>query len=270
MADEFARKASSLPLQNLQKPQSPWEVVVQGLAQHPPHKCWTEQNIPTNRHTGIHPISFTPLKRNPDSLPWIKWLFGLCWRPGWSSDPSFWSQAPSRRPCPTCRQFHNASINGTLAFCGPHPLRKAWLQAWGAHPLVLQWLQCITPSDQMLVGKVCIPRTLYSKLTGSLGRGATRHLVFTFQRTVLPLLQQCLDNLPVAPSKPFQRKRKHIWVESDWDEQSAGLPSHRGSLPRTKRQPLISAILRNLTSCPAQQHPVAGTPSSPSLPNPIP
>ena len=265
LADEFARKASSLPLQKPQKPQSPWEVVIQGMAQLPPHKCWTEQNIPTHRHTGIHPISFTPLKRNPDSLPWIKWLFGLCWRPGWSSYQSFWSQTPSRRPCSTCKQFHNASINGTLGFCDPHPLRTAWLQAWGDHPLVLQWLRTITLSDRMLVGKVCIPRTLYSQLARTLGRSVTRKLVFAFQRAILPLLQQCLENLPLAPSKPYQQKRKHIWIESDWDEQGAGLPPSKGVLARTMRQPLISAILNNVTYA-SPQNIVAGTP--PQTPSP--
>ena len=269
LADEFARKACNLPLQNLPEPKSSWEVIIHGLAQLPPHKCWTEQSIPTHRHTGIHPISFTPLKRNPDSLPWIKWLFGLCWRPGWSSYQSFWSQTPSRRPCSTCRQFHNASINGTLAFCDPHPLRKARLQAWGEHPLVLQWLRSITPPDRMLVGKVCIPRTLYSILARTLGRSATRQLVFAFQRTILPLLQQCLASLALAPAKPYQQKRKHVWVESDWDEQGAGLPPCKGAPARTVRQPLISTILRNM-NCPSPPNIVAETPPPLSLPNPIP
>ena len=208
-------KLAGLPLQTTQKPQSPWEVGIQGLPHQPPHKCWTEANIPTHRHTGIHPISFVPLKRNPDSLPWIKWLFGLCWRPGWPSYQSFWSQKPSRHPCPTCRQFHNASINGILAFCDGHPLRRAWLEAWGGHPLVLQWLKSATPSDRILVGKVCIPQILYSKIAHTLGRSAARSLIFTFKRTILPLLHMCLDSLSPQPSQPTQRKRKCIWVESD-------------------------------------------------------
>lgn len=249
LADEFARKASNLPPQAPVKPKSAWEVIVHGMPQLPPHKCWTESNVPTHHHSGIHPLSFTPLKRHPDSLPWIKWLFGLCWRPGWSSYHSFWSQSPSRRPCTVCHCFHNTSINGTLGFCDTHPLRKAWLAAWKEHPLVLQWVQHISSSDRMLLGKVCIARSLYETLASHLGRAQARSLIFSFQSNVLALLHQCLNALsPLPPNIPPSKKRKSVWVEADWDEQGAGLPP-RPLAPRRPPpalQPTISSLLRSL------------------------
>ena len=90
LADEYARQASQLPLPPPASRFSPWDVIVDGLAMNPPHKCWKERSIPSHHHTGIHPISFAPLRRNPDAAQWIRWLFGLCWRPGWASYQSFW------------------------------------------------------------------------------------------------------------------------------------------------------------------------------------
>ena len=178
LADCYARKATSLPSQCPARPQTPWDVIIEGLPQRPPHKCWTELNVPSHQHTDIHPISFTPLKRSPDSLPWIKWLFGLCWRPGWAAFQTFWSQTPSHHACPTCHEFHNASINGTLSFCDHHPLRQAWLQAWNHHPLVLHWVRNISRHDRVLLGKACIPRSLHCALTTHLGRAGARKLIF--------------------------------------------------------------------------------------------
>ena len=174
LADLYARQATKLPSQRPARPQSPWDVHIHGLPHRPPHKCWTEMNIPTHQHMDIHPFSFIPLKRCPDSHPWIKWIFGLCWRPGWASYQSFWSQTPSRHACSLCLGFHNASINGTLSFCAHHPLRQAWLQAWKHHPLVFEWAQNPSPHDQVLLGKACIPRSLYRKLSINLGRASTR------------------------------------------------------------------------------------------------
>ena len=245
MADTFARQASSLPPQPPAQPQSMWDVIVDGLHQLPPHKCWTERQIPTHRHAGIHTISFAPLKRCPDSTLWIKWLFGLCWRPGWDSYHSFWIQTPSRHSCPFCRTFHNASINGALAFCDAHPLRKAWLEAWNGHPLVIQWAQHLSRSDCILVGKVCIPASLYRALSTQLGRKATRNLVFAFQRSILPLLQQCLDSLSPLPPQLPKGKRKRIWTEDDWNDQGQELPINEPqSRQQCPRQPLISTFLR--------------------------
>ena len=247
LADLFARQACSLPPQNPVLPQSPWDVIVAGLAHYPPHKCWTEAGVPTHRHRGIHPISFTPLKRSPDSLQWIKWLFGLCWRPGWAAYQTFWSQAPSRRACQTCRCFHNASINGTLSFCDSHPLRRAWLAAWGHHPLVLDWVRTISTEERILVGKVCIPHSLYGKLASNLGRTGARRMIFSFQKAIIPLLREFLDTLTSpAPMAPHPGKRKRVWVESDWDHQGAGAPHPRPAKPRPAGQPLLSTLLRRL------------------------
>ena len=205
-----------------------------------PPKRWTEANVPKHRHTGIHPISFVPLKRSPDSLPWIKWLFGLCWRPGWSSYQSSWSQTPSRQPCPSCRLFHNGSINGTLAFCSTHPLRQAWLPAWNHHPFIAEWLSTANMSDQVLIGKVCIHHSLYRVLSSHLGRADTRRLIQSFQNNILALLRDCLDALPKPPVQQTPRgNRKRIWVESDWDTLGQGVP-HLG--PRRIRRNAPGAV----------------------------
>ena len=249
LADHYARQATRLPSQRTARPQSPWDVVIHGLPHRPPHKCWTEMNIPSHQHTDIHPISFTPLKRCPDSLPWIKWIFGLCWRPGWASYQSFWSQTPSRHACGVCLGFHNASINGTLSFCVNHPLRQAWLQAWNHHPLVLEWARSPSPHDQVLLGKACIPCSLYHQLSINLGRASTRKLIFSFQKAVIPLLQACLDGCsPQLPDLEPKSKRKRIWVQDDWDVQGEGVTSarrHRPSPPPLP-QPSLSSILRHL------------------------
>lgn len=247
LADIYARKACSLPQQKPAQTTDPFSVVIGGLPHLPPHKCWTEANVPLHRHTGIHPISFTPLKRSPDSLSWIKWLFGLCWRPGWQPYQSFWSRTPSRRACLSCLAFHNTSINGTLAFCDSHPLRQAWLQAWDKHPLVLQWLRTISTNDRVLVGKACIPLTLYHHLASNLGRAASRRLIFAFQRSIMHLLHTCLDSLqPQVPLPTPKSTRKRIWMEADWDTQGAGVHILR---PRSAKRPLtqgtLSFILRH-------------------------
>jgi hypothetical protein len=248
LADDHARKACSLPRQKSMHAQSPFSVLIEGLPHMPPHKCWTEANVPTHRHTGIHPISFTPLKRSPDCLPWIKWLFGLCWRPGWAAYQSFWSQSPSRHACPLCLTFHNASINGTLAFCDTHPLRQAWLKAWNQHPIIMEWLRTISPSDRVLVGKVCIPHSLYQKLNSELGRASTRRLIFSFQQAVLPYLTTYLDSLHPPQQAPAPRcGRKRVWVEADWDSPRAGVPPPLPTSPQRPTQRLISAILRPLS-----------------------
>ena len=278
LADFYARKACSLPAQKLLQPHSPFSVVIEGLPHMPPHKCWTEENVPKHRHAGIHAISFVPLKRSPDSLPWIKWLFGLCWRPGWASYQSFWSQTASRQPCPSCHRFHNASINGTLAFCCTHPLRHAWLQAWNQHPLIIEWLSTADMSDQMLTGKVCIPDSLYRWLSSHLGRTATRKLIQSFQKDILSLLHNCLDALPQPPVQSIPKGNcKRIWVESDWDTPGQGVP-HLGprrarrntntgasvpeprppQTPPAQHQPSIASLLRlfprALPSTPASQN----------------
>ena len=223
LADTYARQATTLPPQTSAMPTSLWDVVVDGMRHSPPHKCWTERNIPTHRHTGIHPISFTPLRKCPESLPWIKWLFGLRWRPGWDSYQSFWKHTPSRRACPFCHSFHNASIHGTLAFCASHPLRNSWLKAWGRHPLVAAWVQTASKADLMLLGKVCIPTSLYESLSATLGRKGTRQLVFSFQGCVLPLLDEVLDTLSPLPPQLPKGKRKRIWMEEDWLDQGQGV-----------------------------------------------
>jgi hypothetical protein len=247
LADHFARQATSLPSQKPARPLSPWEVVIEGLPHFPPHKCWTELNIPSHRHTDIHTISFIPLKHSPDSLPWIKWIFGLCWRPGWAPYQSFWTQTPSRQACPFCLNFHNASINGTLAFCQSHPLRQAWLEAWRHHPLVVQWVQQASRHDQILLGKVCIPRSLYQTLAGTLGRAQSRKLIFAFHRAVIPLLQQCLNNcVPPRPPSDPKGKRKRTWIEADWDTQGEGIAPHRPVPQPSNLQPRLSDILRLL------------------------
>ena len=247
LADLFARQACTLPSQVPANAHSPWDVIVEGLAHFPPHKCWTETRVPSHRHAGIHPISFTPLKRSPDSLPWIRWIFGLCWRPGWAAYQTFWTQAPSRRACPHCLTFHNASINGTLSFCDSHPLRQAWLQAWGHHPLVLDWVRSINHEDRILLGKACVPITLYKKLVSNLGRQQARRTIFSFQRDVISLLRRCLDALSLPNPVPLtQGKRKRIWIESDWDHQGGGVPTPRRGKQRPTSQPLISSILHRL------------------------
>jgi hypothetical protein len=246
LADSYARKATSLPSQRPARPQTPWDVIIEGLPHRPPHKCWTELNVPSHQHTDIHPISFTPLKRSPDSLLWIKWLFGLCWRPGWAAYQTFWSQTPSRHACSVCREFHNASINGTLSFCDHHPLRQAWLQAWNHHPLVLDWVQNASQHDRVLIGKACIPRSLHHTLSSHLGRALARKQIFSFQHAVIPLLQGCLDTCsPQVPCPEPRRKRKRIWAPDDWDTQGEGVgtPRHRAS-PASPSQPLLSSILR--------------------------
>jgi hypothetical protein len=250
LADTYARKASSLPPQPSMQSSSPFSAIVQGLAHFPPHKCWTEVNVPTHRHTDIHPISFAPLKRNPDSLPWVKWLFGLCWRPGWASYQSFWSLTPSRRPCPVCLAFHNTSIHGTLSFCEPHPLRQAWLAAWQHHPVVLEWLKTASHHDRVLLGKVCIPRSLYSTLTHNMGRALARKLIQSFQHSVVSSLNECLNTLPQpVPATLSRGKRRRVWVEADWDNHTPAQHNlHQPAPKRPQHQPLISTILRSLTS----------------------
>jgi hypothetical protein len=247
LADFFARKATNLPSQRPAKPATRWDVIIEGLPHFPPHKCWTESNLPRHQHTDIHPISFIPLKRSPDSLAWTKWIFGLCWRPGWAPYQSFWSQTPNRRACPTCLSFHNASVNGTLSFCDPHPLRQAWLQAWGHHPLVLEWARNPSQHDRVLLGKVCIPHSLYHTLSKHLGRAATRKLVFSFQKAVIPLLQTCLDTCsPIKPDSAPRRKRKRIWVPEDWDVQGEGATPIRRLASPLPSQPPLSTILNRL------------------------
>ena len=256
LADLYARKACTLPPQSPMQPVTPFSVIIGGLPHFPPHKCWTEANVPTHRHSGIHPISFTPPKRNPESLPWIQWLFGLCWRPGWASYQSFWSQTPSRRPCPICLSFHNSSINGTLSFCNPHPLRTAWMDAWNHHPLVIDWLRTVSKQDSILIGKACIPRSLYAHLSSNLGRRGSRKLIFAYQKTVISLLQTCLDTIspPCLPPLPTG-KRRRVWVEADWDHPGDALPSASRSPARPPNsQPTISTIfgriLPNFTTVP--------------------
>ena len=203
---------NKLPSQPPIQSQSPWDVIIGGLPHRPAHKCWTELNVPTHLDSGIHSIILVPLRLSPDSLPWIKWLFGLCWRPGSASYQIFWSQAPSRRACRTCRAFHNASINATLSFCDSHHLRHAWLTAWNHHPLVLEWSRSLSSSDRILLGKACIPRTLYDKLASHLGRQHTRRFIFSFQRDVIPLLLECLDTTPspVALCSPPPEKEARL------------------------------------------------------------
>ena len=258
LADAYARRACDLPCQTPVLPLSPWDVIIEGLPHFPPHKCWTEANVPTHRHSGIHTISFTPLKRSPNSAQWVKWLFGLCWRPGWAPYQTFWTQTPSRRACTICQSFHNASINGTLAFCDSHPLRIAWLTAWNHHPLVLEWLHHLSASDRILVGKACIPTTLYTKLSSTLGRSLARRIIFSFQKAALPLLAQCIDSLtPLGPSPTQPQKRKRIWVAADWDTPGDGVQPHR---PRpTRRLP---------PPPPSQLLPQPAIPISPELPPP--
>ena len=247
LADVYARQATKLPAQRSARPRSPWDVIIHGLPHYPPHKCWTELNVPKHQHRDIHRISFTPLQRCPDSLLWIKWIFGLCWRPGWAPYQSFWTQAPSRHACSVCLTSHNASINGTLAFCDRHPLRQAWLQAWNHHPLVVQWTQHLSLHDRVLLGKACIPNSLYTELSKNLGRASTRKLIFSYQRVVIPMLQSSLDGCaPPLPYSEPKRKRKCIWNPDDWDVQGQGVPtSRRRPSPPTPSLSPLSSILRH-------------------------
>ena len=268
LADSYARRACDLPCQAGALPQTPWDVIIEGLPHLPPHKCWTEANVPTHRHSGIHKVSFTPLKRSPNSTQWVKWIFGLCWRPGWAAYQTFWTQTPSKRACTVCHSFHNASINGTLAFCDSHPLRHAWLSAWHHHPLILDWLQCISVNDRILLGKACIPTTLYTKLSVALGRATARRFIFSFQKALLPLLTQCLDTLtPLGPSPVHPQKRKRIWVESDWDTPGEGVqpkkahphprPLHPVHHPTPNPNPSpLSSILHRLSPFDPNPHPL--------------
>ena len=134
----------------------PWEIIHYNIPQRPPHKTWTEVNIPRHSHFDtVHQISFAPLRTHQHI--WIKWIFGLMWRPGFQSYFSYWKDESSVTPCTVCGTMHNQSIHGHISWCAPHgKLHKVWMDAWQTDT-VQAWYQQAHRKDQYMIGNLVIP-----------------------------------------------------------------------------------------------------------------
>lgn len=227
-ADFLAKAAAKMLPQPPQKPQTPWEFAYEGEVFHPPHKVWTHDLIPTHSQTGIHQISFAPLRRQ--TLGWIKWIFAHVWRPGFSHFCTFWSVPPkaSRIPCNTCGTHHNLSVHGIIAFCSEsHPLVQAWSHAWGPTYIATIWRRSASQEDLRLLGKLCIPNNLYIFLSKQLGRRGARSAISGFQQRILPLLDQTTCTPQTKSHPPPKFKRPSPWKEEDYDHGLPAIPIHK-------------------------------------------
>lgn len=189
----------------------------------------------SHSHAGIHPLSFAPMRFSP--ALWTKWLFALQWWPGYQSPYSFWSNAPSQRDCRWCGCRHNQSVHGHVAFCPPSPLRAAWRSSWPSTANIDAWLNFATARELFLLGKLCIPLSLYSHLAHSGGRRQARAAIRAFHQAVIPALRTALSEHNPLP--PLWRPMKgNPFEESDWDTPKTLFPpKKRKALPPPQPKP---------------------------------
>ena len=212
IADKYANVATTLPMPGQPgRSLGPWEVGINGEIMYPPHKVWTHARIPRHSPKGIHNSSYSPLKRN--NVRWYKWHYALVWRPKYMSPTSFWVNAPSKKPCCMCKEHHNQSVHGYLAFCKQHPLYKAWGRAWGPYSDAVRWRHTANKRDTFLIGKLCIPQSLYILLKSQLGARGASTAIKHFQHNVLDLLH---DILPPPPDT-YRAPRPSPYNVADWD-----------------------------------------------------
>ena len=222
--DQLAKQATKLPPQPPQTPVSCWEFAYSGEVFHPPNKVWTHDLIPSHSHSDIHPISFAPLRTT--SLIWLKWIFGHMWRPGFSHFATFWSlpPKPSKTPCPICHLNHNRSMHGCIAFCTEdHPLVKAWCLAWGSCSTAVLWRRQASANERRLLGKLCIPQSLFTHLVRKVGRKDARKAIGHFHRSATTLLDAAAGATPPTSPTPAA-KRPSPWRQEDYDHGLLTIP----------------------------------------------
>ena len=238
MADRLAKDAClHLPSPTPQLPQNPWDVVVCGEQQRPPHKTWVRSHTPSHSQSDIHPWSWKPLVRPG----WLPWLFGAKSVKGFAHPSTYWRNQGSTTPCPYCASHHNCSIHGSIGLCGAtaqNPFVHAWLLAWETHmPLMSTWRNGASQRDRFLLGKLVLPNSLVATLKATLGPRVARTAATTFHRRILPLLTALLPQWSPEERCAFKRKLS-AFEPGGWDTGPQALPTRaRRSKPSTPHPP---------------------------------
>ena len=250
LADKIAKEAClTLPNPPSQVAQHPWDVVVCGELQTPPHKTWVRSHIPCHSHTDIHPWSWKPLVH----AGWLPWLFGAKSVKGFAHPSTYWRNQTSPTPCSFCQEHHNASIHGSIGLCNAvraNPLVQLWLHAWGVHtPLITAWREQASARDRFLLGKLVLPNSLVATLRQALGPRGARNAANGFQRHILPSLTAFLPQWSVAERQNFKRKL-NPYDPGGWDVGPEPLPTRARRSAPSYPQPRahLSTCLRRASS----------------------
>ena len=259
MADKLAKEAClTLPHPPPQVPQHPWDVVVGGELQIPPHKTWVRSHIPYHSHADIHPWSWKPLVR----AGWLPWLFGAKSVKGFAHPSTYWRNQSSPTPCTFCQGHHNASIHGSIGMCNAvntNPLIQLWLHAWGTHMgLIAAWREHAPARDRFLLGKLVLPNSLVATLRQALGPRGARNAANGFQCHILPSLTSFLPQWSPAERQGFKRKL-NPYDPGGWDVGPDPLPSRARHLSPSAPRPHIrpsARVRRSSSTSRPSSHPI--------------
>ena len=227
IVDRLAKRSRRLPVQPPQFPTDHWDICFHGEKVQFPHKTWARMLIPQHSHTGIHAISWRPLKWDP--YKWVRWLFGVVDSPGFASHFTFWQELVPRQRCRLCQSFHNQAVAGTLAFCFLSDLSSAWERAWGPYrDTVCRWKALAQKRDRWLLGKVVVPVALWDHLCQTVGKAEATDAVVQWQSKVVLALNAAL---PKTEGNHTQADtRLNCWEMEgwfQWDEERCPPPQRR-------------------------------------------
>jgi hypothetical protein len=206
-ADYAADRARALPLPLPSYPHAERDLVWQGRPLLGTAKEMAESASHQHHHTGVHPISWRPLRKNPVYFTAkVQWYFGGVSRPGFAFPSNEWYEH-RRVECARCNGTHGTSVHRILAECPISELHLAYCKAWGSEwPLVKTWWDAASLQDRFLAARLLIPASLFAHLNDELGRrtfGAIKRF-----HTRFPTVHKALaDQIPPLEPRPFKRQR---------------------------------------------------------------
>ena len=106
--NEVAKRSRRLSVQPPQFPTDHWDICFHGEKVQFPHKTWARMLTPQHSHTGIHAISWRPLKWDP--YKWVRWLSG------WWNHPVLHHSL----------LFGRSWCHGSVADCASHSTTRQW------------------------------------------------------------------------------------------------------------------------------------------------